>query len=120
MLSSNCLREEQMKYSISKSIAALTLAAGLVLPGVSFAQTATGVAVPAGTKTATSARHSKIDCDQVMSELGSGKKQREVAADMKISVSSVSRCKKKEKLASKGKKTGMSTAPSASTTATKK
>jgi hypothetical protein len=111
--------EGQMKYSISKSIAALTLAAGLVLPGVSFAQTATGVSVPAGTKTATSARHSKIDCDQVMSELNTGKKQKEVAADMKISVSSVSRCKKKEKLASKEKKTGMSTAPAAPTTATK-
>jgi FixJ family two-component response regulator len=40
--------------------------------------------------------HGKIDCGQVMSELNGGKKAKEVATDMKISTSSVYRCKKKE------------------------
>jgi len=40
---------------------------------------------------------SKVDCDAVMSELNSGKKAKEVAKDLNISVSSVYRCKKKSK-----------------------
>ena len=39
----------------------------------------------------------KVDCDKVMSELGEGKKNKEVAKDLGISTSSVSRCKKKAK-----------------------
>ncbi|HVA78099.1 MAG TPA: hypothetical protein VNF27_09400 [Candidatus Binataceae bacterium] len=44
---------------------------------------------------------SKVDCDAVMQELGSGKKVGEVATDMKISKSSVYRCKRKAKEAAK-------------------
>lgn len=106
-----------MKNLISKTAAALIMAAGLALPATSFAQVATNPAVtlPAGAKTAMPARHGKIDCDQVMSALGSGKKPKEVAADMKISVSSVYRCRKKERLAqaAKEKKAGAVTAPAA-------
>ncbi|HUY26478.1 MAG TPA: hypothetical protein VMV27_03575 [Candidatus Binataceae bacterium] len=43
----------------------------------------------------------KVDCDAVMTALGSGKKAKEVATDMKISVSSVYRCKRKAKAAAK-------------------
>ncbi|HTW89877.1 MAG TPA: hypothetical protein VMD75_17915 [Candidatus Binataceae bacterium] len=35
----------------------------------------------------------KVDCTQVMTELNGGKKPKEVASDMKISVSSVYRCR---------------------------
>jgi len=41
------------------------------------------------------ARAAKVDCDAVMSELNSGKKAKEVASDLKISKSSVYKCKKK-------------------------
>ncbi|HYB90657.1 MAG TPA: hypothetical protein VEC38_06400 [Candidatus Binataceae bacterium] len=44
---------------------------------------------------------SKVDCDAVMNELNSGKKAKEVAADLKISVSSVNRCKRHAKEAAK-------------------
>ncbi len=44
---------------------------------------------------------SKVDCDAVMSALSGGKKAKEVAADMKISVSSVYRCKRHAKEAAK-------------------
>jgi hypothetical protein len=44
---------------------------------------------------------SKIDCDAVMQELNGGKKAKEVATDMKISTSSVYKCKKKEMAAAK-------------------
>jgi len=37
----------------------------------------------------------KVDCEKVMSELNSGKKAKDVATDLKISTSSVYRCKKK-------------------------
>lgn len=39
----------------------------------------------------------KVDCDAVMQSLGSGKKAKEVAAEMSISVSSVYRCKRHAK-----------------------
>jgi len=106
-----------MKNRISKAAFALVLAAGLALPAASFAQVATnpGVSLPAHAKTTASARHGKIDCGQVMSELGSGKKPKEVAESMKISTSSVYRCRKKEKLAEapKEKKPGTATSPAA-------
>jgi len=41
------------------------------------------------------ARAAKVDCTKVMSELGSGKKVADVAQDLKISTSSVYRCRKK-------------------------
>lgn len=43
----------------------------------------------------------KVDCDAVMQELSGGKKVKEVAADMKISASSVYRCKRHAKQAAK-------------------
>lgn len=43
----------------------------------------------------------KVDCDAVMQELNSGKKAKEVASDMKISASSVYRCKRHAKAAAK-------------------
>jgi hypothetical protein len=56
-----------------------------------------------------------------MSELGSGKKPKEVAESMKISVSSVYRCRKKEKLAeaNKEKKAGGTAAPAPAAASTK-
>jgi DNA invertase Pin-like site-specific DNA recombinase len=44
---------------------------------------------------------SKVDCDAVMSALSGGQKPKEVAKDMKISVSSVYRCKRHAKEAAK-------------------
>jgi DNA-binding CsgD family transcriptional regulator len=38
---------------------------------------------------------SKVNCDEVMKELQAGKKPKEVAKDMKISRSSVYRCRRK-------------------------
>src|ERR1035437_8918277 len=45
----------------------------------------------------------KVDCDAVMNEVNSGKHNKDIAADLKISTSSVSRCKRKAKLAAKAK-----------------
>jgi hypothetical protein len=42
-----------------------------------------------------------VDCDKVMEEVNAGKHAKEVAKDMGISVSSVSRCKHKAKQESK-------------------
>lgn len=47
------------------------------------------------------AARKKVDCGQVMQELNSGKKPKEVAKDLKISVSSVGRCRRKAKKAGK-------------------
>ena len=41
------------------------------------------------------ARAAKVDCSKVMSELNSGKKAADVAQDLKISTSSVYRCRRK-------------------------
>lgn len=109
-----------MRIRISKVAATFVLAAGLALPAASFAQVATnpGVSIPVHPGTAAPARHAKVDCGQVMSELGGGKKPKEVAESMKISVSSVYRCRKREKLAeAKEKKPGG--APSAAASPTK-
>ncbi len=43
----------------------------------------------------------KVDCDAVMNEVNSGKHTKDIAADLKISTSSVSRCKQKAKAAAK-------------------
>ena len=56
----------------------------------------------------------KVDCDAVMSELNSGKKPAEVAKDLKISKSSVYRCRKRAKAAAAG---GASPAAAASSAA---
>src|ERR1019366_4548939 len=52
---------------------------------------------------ATSARpaYAKVDCDAVMNEVNSGKHNKDIAADLKISTSSVYRCKRKAKAAAK-------------------
>ncbi len=44
---------------------------------------------------ATNAFANKVDCAKVMSELGAGKKSKDVAKDLSISTSSVYRCKQK-------------------------
>ena len=43
----------------------------------------------------------KVDCSKVMSELNGGKKASEVAADLKISTSSVYRCRRTAHAAAK-------------------
>ena len=50
----------------------------------------------------------KVDCDAVMGEVNSGKHAKEVATDLKISTSSVYRCKRQAKAAAKAEtKTSM-------------
>lgn len=59
----------------------------------------------------------KVDCTQVMKELNGGKKPKEVAADMKISVSSVYRCRRRSRHAAGGSPThASSTQPAAMAT----
>lgn len=43
----------------------------------------------------------KVDCDKVMEELNAGKKPKEVAKDLGISVSSVRKCRRKARAAMK-------------------
>lgn len=69
-----------------------TLAAGVV--GLAM-----GVAI--SIPSAYAAGKSKVDCDAVMKEVNGGKKAKEIAKDMSISVSSVYRCKKREMAAAK-------------------
>jgi hypothetical protein len=70
-----------------------------------FAIAAASVALAAtmtiGFSTSAAFAASKVDCDAVMGELNGGKKAKEVATDMKISVSSVYRCKRHAKEAAK-------------------
>ncbi|MBV8454804.1 MAG: hypothetical protein JOZ29_21410 [Deltaproteobacteria bacterium] len=47
------------------------------------------------------AQAAKVDCSKVMSELNSGKKAADVAQDLKISTSSVYRCRRKAQSAAK-------------------
>lgn len=63
------------------------------------------------------AARAKVNCDQVMQELNSGKKPKEVAKDLKISTSSVYRCRRREmKTAKKSKaQPKASSSPSAAT-----
>ena len=65
----------------------------------------------------------KVDCDKVMSEVGAGKKTKDIAADLKISTSSVYKCKKKAATAasasaSKKGAPGSTTSPAAATSPT--
>lgn len=55
----------------------------------------------------------KVDCGKVMSEVAAGKKAKDIASDLKISTSSVYRCKKKAKSAAKP---GTTPTPAASST----
>ncbi|HVN64354.1 MAG TPA: hypothetical protein VMT58_06935 [Candidatus Binataceae bacterium] len=65
----------------------MSVALAAALFGAAFAVTAT----------VHPAYAAKVDCDAVMKELDSGKKIKEVATDLKVSKSSVYRCKKKAK-----------------------
>ena len=77
---------------------AMTMAAGLMGMTIGVA-----ISIPAYA--------AKVDCDAVMSEINSGKTTKAVAADLKISASSVYKCKKKAKAAAKAAGEG---APAAS------
>jgi hypothetical protein len=74
---------------------------------------ATVVGLELGAANAYAAAGKKVDCDKVMSELGAGKKAKDAAADLKISTSSVYRCKKKAAQAAKATaaKSGAMAAP---------
>jgi hypothetical protein len=91
----------------------MTLSAGLV--GLAIGVT---MSMPSAYAAATT----KVDCDAVMKERNSGKKAKEVAKDLNISVSSVYRCKKKDVTAAKAaSKAGNDAAkPAASTAAAAK
>jgi transposase len=52
----------------------------------------------------------KVDCSKVMAEVAAGKKAKEIAGDLKISTSSVYRCKKKAAAAKS--RPGMTPTPS--------
>jgi hypothetical protein len=69
--------------------------------GIAAASAMLGLAVAFSTAVPTAWAGGKVDCDAVMQELNSGKKVKEVATDMKISTSSVYRCRKKAKQAAK-------------------
>ena len=51
------------------------------------------------------AQAAKVDCSKVMSELSSGKKAADVAEDLKISTSSVYRCRRRARAAAKASPT---------------
>lgn len=51
------------------------------------------------------AQAAKVDCAKVMSELNAGKKAADVADDLKISTSSVYRCRRKARSAAKSSAT---------------
>ncbi|HVA79371.1 MAG TPA: hypothetical protein VNF29_00415 [Candidatus Binataceae bacterium] len=67
------------------------IVAASAMLGIALAFSASVPAIAAG----------KVDCAAVMTALGSGKKAKEIATDMKISTSSVYRCKRKAKAAAK-------------------
>ena len=63
------------------------------------------------------AQAAKVDCSKVMAELNSGKKPHNVAEDLKISTSSVYRCRKRAQTSAKSATAAaatMSPAPSPS------
>ena len=69
-----------------------------IVPGI--ASVAFAVTLGIGLKPVVS-RAAKVDCSKVMSELSSGKKASDVAQDLKISTSSVYRCRRKAQSATK-------------------
>jgi hypothetical protein len=78
----------------------LAVIAVLAVLGAAFA-----LSIPHASLAAT-----KVDCDAVMQELSSGKKPKVVAADLKISVSSVYRCRRRAREAAKAETKGQKTA----------
>ena len=64
--------------------------------------------------TAARAWAAKVDCTKVMSELNSGKKAKDVAQDLKISTSSVYRCRRKAGTSAKSGGHTMAASPAAS------
>jgi hypothetical protein len=54
---------------------------------------------------AATAYANKVDCAKVMSEVGAGKKTKDIAKELSISTSSVYRCKSKAKAKNAGAKT---------------
>ena len=60
---------------------------------------------------APSAFANKVDCGKVMSEVGAGKKAKEIAKDLNISKSSVYSCKSKAKAAASGAKASPAASP---------
>jgi hypothetical protein len=60
------------------------------------------------------ARAAKVDCSKVMSELDSGKKASDIAADLKVSTSSVYRCRRKAQSAKAAPTTAAQSSPMAS------
>lgn len=67
----------------------------------------------------TAAYASKVDCAKVMSEVTAGKKAKDIATDLKISTSSVYRCKKKAAGATSTAKLAKSPGATASPAASK-
>ena len=76
---------------------------------------AAGAGVRPGSAWATAGQ--RVDCGKVMSEVQSGKKAKDIATDLKISPSSVYRCKKKAKTAgmASNKPTSATASPAAAT-----
>ncbi len=72
-----------------------------------------------GVSSAWAAAHKKVDCAKVMEELGGGKKVAQVATDLKISRSSVYRCRKNAAKSS-GKMAKAQASPAATPEASKK
>ena len=68
---------------------------------------ATALSLQFGLSKAYAASHKKVDCTEVMTELQGGKKVAEVAKDMKISKSSVYRCRKASGMKHGGMETPM-------------
>lgn len=88
-----CLRPNQaLKTEGMKPMRKLAIATASAMLGIALSLSA---AVPAAHAAG------KVDCDAVMQALGQGKKAKEVASDMKISVASVYRCKRHAKQAAK-------------------
>jgi hypothetical protein len=79
----------------------------LLLPSLAIIAT---ISVSVGSRIAYA---NKVDCGKVMSEVAAGKKAKDIASDLKISTSSVYRCKKKAKSAAKP---GTTPTPAASST----
>ncbi|HXW83984.1 MAG TPA: hypothetical protein VEJ86_06240 [Candidatus Binataceae bacterium] len=75
-----------------------------------------GVAFTFATSTVYAAA-AKVDCDAVMKELDSGKKVKDAAADLKVSVSSVYRCRRKAKQEAKSKSAPSAVASTAAASA---
>jgi transposase len=62
---------------------------------------------------AATAYANKVDCAKVMSEVGAGKKTKDIAKELSISTSSVYRCKSKAKAKNASAKTASAASPTA-------